>query len=41
MRLPLAFQTSNPNQVCFMNKSLYILRQAPHCWFSKRATSLR
>lgn len=42
MRLLLGFQAaSGPHQVCRLNKSLYGVRQASRCWFSKLTTSFR
>lgn len=41
MHLFLDFHASGPNQVCRFNKSLYGLRQAPCCGFSKLTNSLR
>ena len=40
MQLPPGFKSTVPNQVCKLNKSLYGLRQAPRCWFSKLSTAL-
>lgn len=41
MHLPLGFQSPKPGQVCRLQKSLYGLRQAPRCWFSKLSTALK
>ena len=41
IKLPPGFQSSYPNMVCRLRKSLYGLRQAPRCWFSKLATALK
>lgn len=35
MKPPPGFHYSSPHQVCRLRKSLYGLRQAPCCWFSK------
>ena len=35
MKVPLSFQNSDPNLVCRLKKSLYDLKQVPHCWFAK------
>lgn len=33
---PLGFRdSSHPNKVCLLRKSLYGLKQSPHCWFKK------
>lgn len=41
MQLPPGFRTDDKSQVCRLHKSLYGLRQAPRCWFSKLSTSLK
>lgn len=41
MKLPPGFSVSNPNLVCRLKKSLYVLKQAPRCWFAKLAASLK
>ncbi|CAH9069453.1 unnamed protein product [Cuscuta europaea] len=41
MHLPPGFSVSSPGKVCRLLRSLYGLRQAPRCWFSKLTTSLR
>lgn len=40
MKLPQGFTCSDPTQVCRLKKSLYGLRQAPRCWYSKLTTAL-
>lgn len=40
MKLPPGFRTSTPNQACRLRKSLYVLKQAPRCWFSKLKSAL-
>lgn len=40
MRLPPGFKASDPRMVCRLKKSLYGLRQAPRCWYSKLTTTL-
>ena len=40
MKLPPGFAHSDPNKVCRLRKSLYGLRQAPHCWFAKLSQAL-
>lgn len=35
IKLSPNFHTFDPLKLCRLNKSLYGLRQAPHCWFSK------
>ncbi|CAH9076817.1 unnamed protein product [Cuscuta europaea] len=37
---PLGFSTTRPNQVCLLQRSLYGLRQAPRCWFSRLSNAL-
>lgn len=41
MKLPPSFASNYPTKVCKLNKSLYSLRQAPHSWFTKLATTLK
>ncbi|KAL6565862.1 hypothetical protein OROHE_004917 [Orobanche hederae] len=41
MKLPLGFESSDPNLVCRLRKSLYGLKQAPRCWFAKLVTALK
>ncbi|CAH9085594.1 unnamed protein product [Cuscuta epithymum] len=41
MHLPPGYSSSTPGKVCRLLRSLYGLRQAPRCWFSKLTTSLR
>ncbi|GAA0149363.1 transmembrane signal receptor [Lithospermum erythrorhizon] len=41
MRVPPGFSRGKPSEVCQLQKSLYVLKQAPKCWFSKLATSLK
>lgn len=40
MRLPPWFTHSDPSKFCRLNKSIYGLRQAPRCWFSKLSSAL-
>jgi hypothetical protein len=40
MKIPLGFKTSKPNQVCFLKRSLYGLKQASHQWFSTISAAL-
>lgn len=40
MRLPPGFTHSDPTKVCRLRKSIYGLRQAPWCWFSKLSKAL-
>lgn len=41
MKLPQGFSCSDKTKVCRLKKSLYGLRQAPRCWYSKLSTALR
>ena len=41
MKMPPGFSTQQPGKVCRLRKSLYGLRQAPRCWFSKLTTALK
>jgi len=40
MKLSVGFRHSDPKNVCRLHKSLYELKQAPRCWFSKLSPSL-
>ncbi|XP_019056182.1 PREDICTED: uncharacterized protein LOC109115948 [Nelumbo nucifera] len=40
MQLPPGFKSKDRTKVCKLKKSLYGLRQAPRCWFSKLTTAL-
>ncbi|KAG7552461.1 Integrase catalytic core [Arabidopsis thaliana x Arabidopsis arenosa] len=40
MKPPPGFLPSDPSLVCKLKKSIYGLRQAPRCWFSKLSTAL-
>ncbi|CAH9106825.1 unnamed protein product, partial [Cuscuta europaea] len=41
MHLPPGYSSSTPGMVCRLLRSLYGLRQAPRCWFSKLTTFLK
>ena len=41
MKMPHGFHSAKPGKVCWLQKSLYGLKQALRCWFAKLATSLR
>lgn len=41
MCLPPGFKSSNPNLMCRLHKSLYVLKQAQGCWFAKLVTALK
>lgn len=41
MKLPPGFSSTDQNKVCKLKKSLYGLRQAPRCWFTKLASALK
>ncbi|CAH9147462.1 unnamed protein product, partial [Cuscuta epithymum] len=41
MHFPPGYSSSSPGQVCRLLKSLYGLRQAPRCWFSKLTCALK
>ncbi|CAH9140526.1 unnamed protein product [Cuscuta epithymum] len=41
MHLPPGYSSSTPGKVCRLLRSLYGLRQAPRCWFSKLTSFLR
>ena len=40
MKPPPGFLPADPSLVCKLKKSIYGLRQAPRCWFSKLSTAL-
>ena len=40
MKPPPGYAPSDPSLVCRLHKSLYGLRQAPRCWFSKLSNAL-
>ena len=40
MKLPPGLSVNHPGQACRLKKSLYGLRQAPRCWFSKLSSAL-
>lgn len=40
MKLPPGLSENYPGQACRLKKSLYGLRQAPRCWFSKLSSAL-
>ncbi|CAH9103547.1 unnamed protein product [Cuscuta europaea] len=40
MHLPPGYSSAKSGQVCKLLRSLYGLRQAPRCWFSKLTTTL-
>lgn len=41
MQLPPGFQSKDKNKVCHLRKSLYGLKHAPRCWFSKLSKALK
>lgn len=41
IKLPLGFTSTYTTMVCRLRKSLYNLRQAPWCWFTKLVSSLK
>lgn len=41
MKIPPGSQEQNKNLVCRMKNSLYFLKQAPRCWFTKLAATLK
>ncbi|GKD84791.1 retrovirus-related pol polyprotein from transposon RE2 [Tanacetum coccineum] len=41
MKLPLGLHKGQPGEACKLRKSLYGLRQAPRCWFSKLSSALK
>lgn len=41
MKLPPGFDSKSSSRVYRLRKSLYVLRQAPRCWFAKLASSLK
>ena len=40
MRLPPGFSHPDKTKVCRLRKSIYGLRHAPRCWFSKLSKAL-
>ncbi|GJY30199.1 retrovirus-related pol polyprotein from transposon TNT 1-94 [Tanacetum coccineum] len=40
LKLPPGLSVNHPGQACWLKKSLYGLRQAPRCWFSKLSSTL-
>lgn len=41
MKLPPGFESSYPNMVCRLRKSIYGLHQSSRCWFAKLFTALK
>ncbi|XP_074363496.1 uncharacterized protein LOC141704047 [Apium graveolens] len=41
IKLPPDFESSSPNKVCRLRKSLYGLKEAPQCWFPKLVSALK
>ncbi|GAA0152529.1 transmembrane signal receptor [Lithospermum erythrorhizon] len=41
IKVPPGFSHGKAGEVCRLQKSLYRLKQAPRCWFSKLATALK
>lgn len=41
MKLSLGFYSKSSNKVCLLKKSLYSLKRAPRCWFSKLSGALK
>ncbi|GKA69167.1 retrovirus-related pol polyprotein from transposon TNT 1-94 [Tanacetum coccineum] len=41
MKLPPGLHKGQPGEACKLRKSLYGLRQAPRCWFSKLSSALK
>ncbi|CAH9074782.1 unnamed protein product [Cuscuta europaea] len=41
MHFPPGYSSSRPDHVCKLLKSLYGLRQAPRCWFSKLTSAFK
>nr|KYP62758.1 Retrovirus-related Pol polyprotein from transposon TNT 1-94 [Cajanus cajan] len=40
MKPPEGFHNNNPNLVCRLNKTIYVLKQTPRAWFGKLVYTL-
>lgn len=40
MKIPQGFYTSDPKKVCRLHKAVYVLKQAPRCWYAKLSEAL-